>query len=144
LWVENEEGEVERAWPEDLLAQYGHQPPAASSLAQAASLPNAIMEPNQALAHAAQIFPREARLRKSGYRLDQHSLILTFDFPDAARERYAQQIAALEEQTGWSVEVTSEANQAALFSLLPSCCRLAGGSSKARPFTARRARWRWG
>ena len=83
-----------------------------------------MMEPNQALAFANQHFPPakypkgEARLRKSGYRLEQRILTLTFDFPDAARERYADEIAALQTATGWTVEITPEVNQNALNALV--------------------------
>jgi len=76
------------------------------------------MEPNQALAIANDHFPPEAQLRKSGYRLDQHVLTLTFDFPDAARTRFADQIASLQNLTGWTVELTVEVNQSALNALI--------------------------
>jgi Cft2 family RNA processing exonuclease len=118
FWVEDEEGEAARAWPEDLLAVYGSERPAADQ-AQAAGggLGRTVMEPNQALAAAAGRFPPEARLRKTGYRLDQRVLLLTFEFPDRARERYGEQIEQLEQQTGWTVELAPEANQNALFLL---------------------------
>lgn len=123
FWVEAEDGETERAWPEDLLQAFGAQPPDPSALRaagqpQGLALGGAVMEPNQALAQANRQFPPEARMRKSGYRLDQHILVLTFDFPDLARERWAAQIADLEAATGWSVEVQPEANQSALFALV--------------------------
>jgi Cft2 family RNA processing exonuclease len=118
FWVESEDGETERAWPEDLLAQYGQQPPAEGLPKAGLALAGSLMEPNQALAEAGQSFPREARLRKTGYRLDQHILVLTFDFPDSARQRYRAQIDDLQARTGWTVEVAPEANQAALFALV--------------------------
>lgn len=120
FWVETDEGETERAWPEDLLDVFGPNQPDPSALRslQASGLGPVVMEPNQALALANQQFPREARLRKAGYRLDQHLLVLTFDFPDVAREHYAEQIAGLETATGWTVELSPEANQGALFVLV--------------------------
>jgi Cft2 family RNA processing exonuclease/nucleotide-binding universal stress UspA family protein len=128
FWVEAEEGEPERAWPEDLLRVFGRVQPDAAA-AQSAGLgqhpaPGAVvMEPNQALAQANRQFPREARMRKAGYRLDQHILALTFDFPDVARERYAAQIADLQVATGWTVEILPEANQSALFTLAQEVLR---------------------
>jgi hypothetical protein len=76
------------------------------------------MEPNQAMAVANGTFPPAARLRKSGYRLAEHVLTLTFDFPDAAGKHYADLISALCEETGWQVEITPETNQAALNALV--------------------------
>jgi uncharacterized protein len=121
FWVETEEGEAERAWPEDVLDVHGVERPNTAALRgrPAIGLGPVVMEPNQALAQANQQFPREARLRKAGYRLDQHILVLTFDFPDIVRQRYAEQIAGLESVTGWTVEIAPEANQGALFALVP-------------------------
>ena len=72
------------------------------------------MEPNRALATANAHFPPAARLRRAGYRLAEHVLSLTFDFPDVVQVGYAGALAALAEQTGWQVEVAPEANQSAL------------------------------
>lgn len=136
FWVEAEDGEAERAWPEDVLEVFGAERPEpslvqAAGQAQSPVLGGAVMEPNQALAQANRQFPPEARLRKAGYRLDQHILVLTFDFPDWARARYGAQIADLEAATGWSVEVQPEANQSALFALvqlvLPNGWRVSKG-----------------
>ena len=52
--------------------------------------PLPILKAKKALAAANQHFPPGARLRKSGYRLEQRVLALTFDFPDAARQQYAE------------------------------------------------------
>jgi len=117
FWVEDETGESERAWPEDLLAVLGAQRPDEADLLSLVGEPAALLEPNQALALANAHFPKTARLRRSGYRLDQHVLQLTFDFPDVARQRYAAEIAALEAASGWRVELAPEANQGALFAL---------------------------
>lgn len=77
-------------------------------------LPPQIMEPNQAMAFAREQFPPDARLRRTGYRLDTHTLTLTFDFPDAARDRFAEIFARLENATQWKIELDPEANQGAL------------------------------
>jgi hypothetical protein len=130
--VENEEGETERAWPEDLLEAYGPEKPQESLAVRRAGGQGAPpMEPNQALVAANSAFPPAARLRKAGYRLNERILTLTFDFPGVARERCAAQIAGLEAATGWRVELSPEANQSALFALvrevLPSGCEVVKG-----------------
>ncbi|MDX9993362.1 MAG: ParB/RepB/Spo0J family partition protein, partial [Anaerolineales bacterium] len=120
LLVEIAPGLSQTVYPEAVLAVLGTVPPAESDLAAfkpEIALP-AIMEPNQALAAANSHFPSEARLRKSGYRLADHILTLTFDFPDSAYARHADLIASLEKATGWTVEVTPETNQAALNALV--------------------------
>jgi Cft2 family RNA processing exonuclease len=133
FWVENEDGEAERAWPEDLLKTWGDQPPAAAAVA---AIPHAPIEPNQALAQANQAFPPAARLRKAGYRLADDTLLLTFDFPDVIPSRYAAEIAALQTATAWNVEIAPEANQAALFAMvdevLPERWRIAKGPAQHR------------
>jgi hypothetical protein len=132
LWVEISPGLEQAAYPEEILAVLGETPPSEADLTpyrpRAAS--PAAMEPNQALAIANQHFPPEARLRKAGYRLAEHVLVLTFDFPAAARQNFAEAIAALQSATGWEVEVTPEANQSALNAFVREVLEL--GSSKAR------------
>ncbi len=130
LRVEIEDGAVQSILLEQVIAVFGETRPDESALA--AYFPGGArpvrMEPNQALAVANQHFPPEARLRKGGYRLEQHKLVLTFDFPDAAQERYAGLISALELATGWEVEIMPEANHQALNNLarelLPDGCQI--------------------
>jgi Cft2 family RNA processing exonuclease len=119
LWVEVSPGLEQAAYPEDILAIMGDNPPIEADLVpyQPRSAVQVGMEPNQALAFASQYFPPEARLRKVGYRLAEHILVLTFDFPAAARQRYTESIAALQSATGWQVELSAEANQNALNAL---------------------------
>lgn len=117
-----EEGdEIQSVWPEDLIAPLGTERPPESTLKayglNAEPAQPVKMEPNQALAQASAHFPPAAHLRKAGYRLDQHILVLTFDFPDAARQQYAAEIESLAALTGWQVELTPEANQNALTAL---------------------------
>ncbi|MGE5223259.1 MAG: ParB/RepB/Spo0J family partition protein, partial [Omnitrophica WOR_2 bacterium] len=131
FWVETEAGEPERAWPEDIVHVFGETPPDRPGVQSSFTGLRPVMEPNQALAQANRQFPPAARLHKTGYRLDQHILLLTFDFPDLARERYAGLIASLEADTGWKVEVFPEPNQSALFALaqevLPPAWRIVKG-----------------
>jgi Cft2 family RNA processing exonuclease len=133
LRVETVTGEAVAALPEQVIAVLDETRPDESALATyhpGGGVPVA-MEPNQALAFANQHFPPEARLRKSGYRLDQHKLVLTFDFPDAASQQFTERIAALQAATGWEIEISPEANQQALYSLarevLPEGCQIVKG-----------------
>lgn len=116
LWVEIAPGLEQAVYPEAVLAVLDVEPPSAEDLAPYLPSKEVVqyLEPNQALAAANHHFPPEACLRKSGYRLAERTLTLTFDFPDAAREQFADLIADLARITGWKVEVTPEANQAAL------------------------------
>jgi len=116
LWVEIAPGLEQAVYPEAVLAVLETTPPTPAQLALFAPRPaiQTAMEPNQALAVANGHFPHEARLGKSGYRLADRILILTFDFPDSACEQYADSIVALENITGWQVEATPETNQSAL------------------------------
>ncbi|MBN2149031.1 MAG: ParB N-terminal domain-containing protein, partial [Anaerolineales bacterium] len=120
LWVEVAPGLEQAAYPEDILAVLGDTTPTEADLApyRPRSAAPTVMEPNQALALANQHFPPEARLRKAGYRLAEHILVLTFDFPTAALQNFAEAIAALQSATSWEVEVTPEANQSALNALV--------------------------
>ena len=113
-----------RVWPEEILSVLENAEAAPAALERmAAALAGAEpvqMEPNQALALTNNISPRP-RLRRTGYRLADHVLVLTFDFPDPVRREYAAAIDALAAQTGWQVELTPEANQAALGALVSEC-----------------------
>jgi hypothetical protein len=110
-------------WPEDVvgLLGAGDEPPINLAAQLAAKLPRTpqavTLEPNQALVFARQQFPPAARLRKTGYRLAERVLVLTFDFPDVAQAAYADLIAAVEKASGWVVEVAPEAQQGALATL---------------------------
>ncbi|MCX6079618.1 MAG: MBL fold metallo-hydrolase [Chloroflexi bacterium] len=119
LWMEIAPGLEQAIYPEAVLAVMGDTAPTPAELTH--FLPHstiaAVMEPNQALSTANGHFPIAARMRKSGYRLADHILTLTFDFPDAARQEYVELITTLEQITGWHVEVTAETNQAALNAL---------------------------
>lgn len=122
LWVEIAPGLEQAAHPEAVLAVFGEARPTPAELApyqpQEPAEAGAVMEPNQALAAANGHFPPEARLRKSGYHLEQRVLALTFDFPDAVRERFGDLVASLQAATGWTVEIAAETNQSALNALV--------------------------
>ena len=121
-----EEGGSFSIWPEDILAVLDSSEEGAATLARMAGVLNigneiAVMEPNQALAVAKAHFPPQARLRRAGYRLAEKVLTLTFDFPDVATEKFGAELSDLSLQTGWRIEVTPEANQAALNALVSDC-----------------------
>jgi hypothetical protein len=126
-------------WPEDMVGLLGpgDEPPTGLAAQLAAKLPRSpqavTMEPNQVLIFARQQFPEAARLRKIGYRLAGRILVLTFDFPDVAQVAYADLIASVEKQSGWVVEVSSEAHQGALATLvselLPEGWKISKGPS---------------
>lgn len=120
LLAEIAPGLSQTVYPEAVLAVLGTAPPAESDLPafKPDTAISTLVEPNQALAAANSHFPPEARLRKSGYRLSDHILILTFDFPDSALARHADLIASLEKTTGWTVKVTPETNQVSLNALV--------------------------
>lgn len=117
-------GEPLVVYPEDVLAMLGEAAPTPAELQRYAqpAVPGLAthMEPNQALAYTNAQFPPEARLRKAGYRIDSRSLVLTFDFPLAARVAYADLIERLAAATGWQVEINPETNLSALSALVSS------------------------
>ena len=113
-------------WPEEMLGVLEGEDQAAAALARMATALQseggaAVMEPNQALAAANQQFPAAARLRRTGYRLADRVLVLTFDFPDVAQVQFAAALDDLAARTGWQIEVTPEANQGALNALVAEC-----------------------
>jgi Cft2 family RNA processing exonuclease len=71
-------------------------------------------EQNAALMVIRQAFGPESGLYKVGADAGTGTLTLRFHFPAIARARYAEQIAALEQQTGWRLEVYPATHQGAL------------------------------
>lgn len=91
------------------------------------------LEMNQARTLALQQFPPEARLRRVGINRARHELVLTFDFPDLAAQRYADEILLASELTHWRIAVAPGVNQQALglalVELLPSGAQVTKGPS---------------
>ncbi|MHB8627007.1 MAG: MBL fold metallo-hydrolase RNA specificity domain-containing protein [Aggregatilineales bacterium] len=91
------------------------------------------VEMNEARKRALSQFPPEARLRKVGIDRTRHELALTFDFPELAASRYAEDIAVVGELTHWQVTVAPGVNQQALSlaltELLPSGAQMTKGPS---------------
>ncbi|MCL4256599.1 MAG: hypothetical protein KJ043_22775, partial [Anaerolineae bacterium] len=86
------------------------------------------VEQNRAREIALETFPPEARLRKVGMEAHRKRLILTFDFPERAPDKWMNLIDQLEDVTGWEVHLTPATNQQALgealHELLPKGARL--------------------
>jgi len=53
-------------------------------------------------------------LYRSGFKRDNHTVILYFHFPEVALQRYAEKLAELEKESGWRVVVHPETHQGAL------------------------------
>ncbi|PJF40921.1 MAG: hypothetical protein CUN55_12220 [Phototrophicales bacterium] len=91
------------------------------------------MEMNLARKTALSFFDEDARLRKVGLNLNTHQMVLYFDFPSVAKQRYADQIELVEQHTNWQVVVSEDVNQQALgsvlYELLPTDARVTKGPS---------------
>src|SRR5579885_2306318 len=91
------------------------------------------MEQNAAQALIRQTLGPESGLYKVGIEVSMGALVLRFHFPAVARVQYAEQIAALEQQTGWKIEIYSGTHQGALDvalrSLLPPEAQMRGAPS---------------
>jgi Cft2 family RNA processing exonuclease len=78
------------------------------------ALPDGPVNQQVAREAALRAFPLDARLRKVGMLAHKNTLILNFDFPEAARRLYADEIEALEMETGWEANIRMTTNQQAL------------------------------
>jgi uncharacterized protein len=76
------------------------------------------VEQNQAREIAMATFPKEARLRKVGLDVHRKMILLFFDFPSVAQQKYAKEIERIIDKTGWRVELNPTVNQQTLLSLL--------------------------
>lgn len=92
-----------------------------------------LLEMNRALQCAAEKFPPETGLYKKGARQENRQLLLFFRFPQMAQQRYQQELAALEQETGWHIELNQMPHHAALDELarkmLPSSWNMAKNPS---------------
>ena len=76
------------------------------------------LEQNQALQIVHQIFAGHEDLYRKGISLAQGELLLSFNFPSLAAERYADKLEEVAQQTGWKVSLTPGVNQGALITTL--------------------------
>lgn len=78
------------------------------------ALPSGPVNQQTARDAALKAFPDEARLRKVGMLQHKNTLILTFDFPEVARDKFRDTIEALKLETGWEANVRMTTSQQAL------------------------------
>lgn len=72
------------------------------------------LEMNQALAAVDQLLPPDTGLYRKGADVNSHTLLLYFNFPRVAAERYKREIDELSTLTGWQVKLNENPNQEAL------------------------------
>ncbi len=91
------------------------------------------MEMNQAREAVLALFPEAARLYKVGMEVQRRRMLLYFDFPDVATQRYADQIEQAGDLTGWTMALNPQVNQQALGMVLhdrlPATARIVKGPS---------------
>lgn len=73
--------------------------------------PNAPMEVNQARDRIVSAFPESAGLFRCSVFEAEGAMELAFHFPDAVRERHADTIASLQEQTRWQIRLRDTPHQ---------------------------------
>ncbi|NMB11694.1 MAG: MBL fold metallo-hydrolase [Firmicutes bacterium] len=104
-------------------------------LAQAAGekLDGGPLEMNQALASADRLLPPSTGLYRKGADVATHTLLLYFNFPEVAKERFQEPISELARITGWQVQLNDNPNQEALrrlaLEVLPPEARVQKGPS---------------
>lgn len=76
------------------------------------------LEQNQALQVVSQIFAGHEDLYRKGVNLCQGELLLSFNFPSLAAQRYIDKLEQVAHQTGWKVSLTPGVNQGALITTL--------------------------
>src|SRR5207244_4345574 len=71
----------------------------------------------EAIAQASAMFSAHGDLHRIGTDEVRKVLWLHFHFPEVAKERYAEQLAILEEQTGWRVNLNPDTHRKALIEM---------------------------
>jgi hypothetical protein len=91
------------------------------------------LDSNSALAAARRLLTAEMGCYSIGAHQESRTLRVRFAFPDSARDRYAEQLAAVEQTTGWLVELHPAPHQGRLaeaaLAALPSGLEPIGGPS---------------
>jgi len=83
--------------------------------------PSGPMEMNQARNRIQEVFPDEAGLFRCGVHVEEGVYELAFHFPDVVQARFGEQIRALEEETGWIIQVRETPHQERLFEEALAC-----------------------
>jgi hypothetical protein len=95
-----------------------------TTIAELAPPPTGRFDQHSALNEARRLIPSESGCYAIGAQRETQTLLLRFHFPDIARVRYAEQIAAVQALTGWEVLVHPSPHQemlaAAARAALPS------------------------
>lgn len=84
-------------------------------IAEPETAPAGPMEMNQARTRIQETFPPESGLFRCSIRQEEGAYELAFHFPDAIRARHADQLVALEEETGWTIRLRDTPHQGRLF-----------------------------
>jgi hypothetical protein len=108
--------------------------PAPRGLAQPAAAPiQPVLDSNSALATARRLLPAEIGCYSIGAHQESRTLRVRFAFPERARQRYAELFGALQEATGWHVELHPAPHQGRLaeaaLAALPAGVEPLGGPS---------------
>jgi Cft2 family RNA processing exonuclease len=70
--------------------------------------------PQDVLSRVDNLLPAETGLYHKGYDIVTHTLRLMFEFPDVARERYAERLKEIVEGTGWTYTINDKPHQGRL------------------------------
>lgn len=77
--------------------------------------------PQDILSRVEKLLPAETGLYHKGYDIATHTLRLTFEFPDVARERYVERCEEIVAGTGWTYTVNDKPHQGRLAEVALEC-----------------------
>jgi uncharacterized protein len=77
--------------------------------------------PQDVLSRVENLLPAETGLYHKGYDIATHTLRLSFEFPDVARERYAERLKEIIAGTGWTYTINDKPHQGRLAEVALEC-----------------------
>jgi Cft2 family RNA processing exonuclease len=77
--------------------------------------------PQAVLSRVEKLLPAETGLYHKGYDIATHTLRLMFEFPDVARERYAERLKEIVAGTGWTHTINDKPHQGRLIEVALEC-----------------------
>jgi uncharacterized protein len=77
--------------------------------------------PQDVLSRVENLLPAETGLYHKGYDIATHTLRLMFEFPDVARERYAERLKEIVAGTGWTYTINDKPHQGRLVEVALEC-----------------------
>src|SRR5262245_51533549 len=77
--------------------------------------------PQAVLSRVEKLLPAETGLYHKGYDIATHTLRLMFEFPDVARERYAERLKEIVAGTGWTYTINDKPHQGRLIEVALEC-----------------------